>query len=91
MSAWNNEATSQYLAAVADDLRSHIGSAGMVEDVSVHGDAEQVAIIASIRVGRRTVTLRGRGQNLIAAYAELRRTTAEPLLVAAFREYIDAR
>lgn len=87
MSAWSDEATEQFLAAAADDLQWHIRSSGVIEGLTVEG-TDRPTIVATIRVGRRTVALRGRGENLLAAYAELRRSTPQPLLEAAFREYV---
>lgn len=87
VSAWSDEATEQFLAVAADDLQWHIRSSGVVEGLAVEG-IDRPTIVATVRVGRRTLALRGRGESLLEAYTELRRSTPEPLLEAAFREYV---
>ena len=90
MTVTSDEATAQFLAVASDDLQWEIRSAGVVEKVSAYrADDGTVTLTASVRVGRRTTTTQGTGDNLIAAYGDLRRRNPEALLAAAFREVVE--
>lgn len=85
-----NEATASFLQAAGDDLQRQLGSAGVVEGLTLESAASDVTIVAAVRVGSRTVRFRGTGENLVAAYASLTRSGAEPILASAFRELVSS-
>ena len=85
-----DEATESFLRSAADDLQRQIGRAGVVRAVALEPTDEGVKILASIAVGTRTVEMRGSGDTLVVAYADLYRATAEGLLAALFTELVGA-
>ena len=85
-----NEATARFLRAAGDDLQRQLGSAGVVEALTLECATSGVAIVAAVRVGSRTVRFRGSGENLVTAYAALTRSGAEPILSSAFRQLISS-
>ena len=87
----NDAATSTFLEAVAVDLQRQLGPAGSVEGVSL----EQVwgghlAIVAAIRVAGEDLVIGGTGENILAAYADLRQSVPQPVLESAFIQVVDA-
>lgn len=85
-----NEATARFLRAAGDDLQRQLGSAGVVEDLTLERPASGVAIVATVRVGSQTVRFRGGGENLVTACAALTRSGAEPILSSAFRQLVNS-
>lgn len=85
-----DDATSVFLQSVADDLQRQLGIAAGVEDLTMEDVPDGVALVAALRVGARTMAIRGRGDNLVAAYADLRLTPPQPLLAAAFTELVES-
>ena len=85
-----DDATSSFLQAAADDLQAQLWLAGVVEQVSVDAHDSVMTIVAAVRVGGQMVELRGSGQGRIDAYADLRRTAPEGVLVSTFADYLNA-
>ena len=84
-------ATSTFLEAVATDLQRQLGIAGSVDDVSLeqlHGG--RLAIVAAIRVAGEGIVIRGTGENILAAYADLRLSVPQPVLESSFAQIVDA-
>ena len=84
-----SDATSSFLEAACSDLQRQIARTGTVEQVRVAEDAGQTTLIATIRMNARRVEVRGAGENLVTAYADLHRTVPESILAAAFRQYVE--
>jgi len=85
-----DDATSVFLQSVADDLQRQIGIAAAVEELTMEDVPDGVALVAALRVGARTTAVRGRGANLVAAYADLRLAVPQPVLAAAFTELVES-
>jgi hypothetical protein len=84
---WTDETTAQFLEAAADDLQRQVGAAGVVHEVTAHpSTGGSVTLVAGIGIGQRSYLIDGSGENLIAAYADLRRNEPELVLAAAYRE-----
>jgi hypothetical protein len=84
-------ATSTFLEAVAVDLQRQLGLAGFVDDLALEQLSRgHMAILATIRVAGQAVAIRGAGENILAAYAALRRSVPQPVLESAFLQIIDA-
>ena len=88
MSGRIDEGTASFLGAAADDLQRQVGRAGLVERITAETGSDVVTLIASMRVGTERIEVRGSGDSLLTAYASLTRTTAEPILAAAFRTLV---
>lgn len=85
-----DEATSGFLRSAAEDLQRQIGVAGLVRSLALEQSDGGVTVIASIAVGTQTVGVRGSGESLISAYADLCRSAAEGLLATLFTELVSA-
>lgn len=86
-----DEATVRFLEAVTDDLQRQFGAAGLVHDVAARESAgDGVTLEAWVRIGQRSYRINGAGENLVTAYADLRRHQPELLLAAAYRELAEA-
>jgi len=85
-----DESTSAFLRSAADDLQHQVGVAGVVRALALEQPSDGVTIIASIAVGTRTVEVRGSGESLVSAYADLRRSTAAGLVAMLFTELVSA-
>ena len=48
-------------------------------------------LVAVVRIGATTVEMIGAGDGLVAAYGDLHRHLAQPLLEGAFRDYLSSR
>ncbi len=83
-------ANASFLESVADDLQSHLGASGTLVSVRLDEVGRDFAILATVRVGDRTIELRGVGENIVTAYADLRRATPEAILVSAFEQVLMA-
>jgi len=83
-----SEATSAFLEAAAEDFQLQLGSSGIVEGMRLEPDGNLVALVATVRIGSSRVETSGSGENVVAAYADLGRHVAEPVLAAAFRELL---
>jgi hypothetical protein len=84
----SDESTEAFLETAARDLRRQIGRSGVLESLrSMHGSSE-LELVATVCVGRETIDVTGRGQNLVEAYAALRHHAAEEILAAAFRDRV---
>jgi hypothetical protein len=84
---WSDEATTRFLDAVTDDLQRQLGAVGVIHDVTAHpAGGGHVTLVAWARIGQRSYRISGSGENLVAAYAELRRDEPELALAAAYRE-----
>jgi hypothetical protein len=86
-----DDATEAFLDSAADDLQRQLGLAAIVVQLTVEKVPRGVMLVATLRVGARCVEISGRGANLIAAYADLRLTVPEPVLAAAFTQFIESR
>lgn len=85
-----DDATSAFLRSAADDLQRQIGLAAALDELTVDKVAEGVMLVAELRIGDRSVAIRGSGANLVAAYADLRLAIPEPVLVEAFTQVMDS-
>ena len=85
-----DDATSGFLISAADDLQRQLGLAAAVDQLTLEKAPHGVTLVAALRIGDRSVAIRGRGADLVAAYADLRLATPEPVLVAAFTEVMDS-
>ena len=85
-----DEPTSQFLAAAAEDLQRQLGIAGDVETIWVGRSPEGVVLRARIRVAEQEFEVDGSGETILLAHADLCRRVAEPTLVTAFRQVLDA-
>ena len=84
-------ATLTFLEAIAADLQRQMGIAGSVNDVSLEQASEgSVAIRATIQVAGEEIVIRGTSENLIGAYAALRRSVPQPVLESAFAQIVDS-
>jgi hypothetical protein len=77
-----------FLESAADDLQRQLGASGTVVAVATDDAGSSVAMVATVRVGHRMVELRGEGENILTAYADLCRAAPEPILVSAFDQVI---
>lgn len=84
-----SDATSGFLAAATSDLQRHVARTGAVEEVRVEQDAGVTTLIAAVRINTRTIDIRGSGENLLAAYAQLHRKAPESILAALFVDYLE--
>jgi hypothetical protein len=83
-------ANASFLESVADDLQTQLGASGTLVSVGLEQVGREFAILAAVRVGHRTVKLRGVGENILTAYADLRRAAPEAILVSAFEQVVIA-
>ena len=83
------DATSSFLEAAASDLQRQIGRTGTVEEVRAEQDTGDTTLVAAVRINTRTVDVRGTGENLLAAYAQLHRHAPEAILAARFVDYLE--
>ncbi len=83
--------TATFLEALAEDLQRQLGMAGSVDDVSIEQLRDGgLAIRAAIRVPRDELVISGTGENILAAYADLRKSVSQSVLESAFARIIDA-
>jgi hypothetical protein len=83
-------ATSAFLEAMVADLRQQLGIAGTVASVSLDElQPDGVTLVAAIRVARDEIVIRGTGENILAAYANLRLSIPQPVLRSAFVQVVD--
>ena len=85
-----DEATSQFLAAAAGDIQRQLGIAGDVETIRVGRSPEGVVLRARIRVAEQEFDVEGSGETILLAHADLCRRVAEPTLLCAFQQVLDA-
>ena len=85
-----DDATTVFLQSVADDLQRQLGIAALVEELTMEDDPDGVALVAALRIGARATAIRGRGANLVAAYADLRLAFPQLVLAAAFTELMES-
>lgn len=85
-----DEATAQFLEAAAADLQRQMGMAGDVEMILVGQSPHGVVLRARIRVADQEFDVDGSGETILLAHADLCRRVAEPTLVSAFRQVLDA-
>ena len=90
MQAPIDDATEQFLMAAADDLQRRLGVAADVDGVAIEKAGDAVDFVATLRVGRRVYEVRGTGEDLVAAYTDLRIPSAEAILSTAYSELIEA-
>ena len=83
-----DDATSAFLHSAADDLQRQLGLAASLDELTVKKLAHGVTLVAALRIGDRSVTIRGSGADLLTAYADLRLAVPEPVLAAAFAEVL---
>ena len=86
-----DDATSGFLYKAADDLQRQLGLAAAIDDLTVERLAHGVVLAAALRIGDRSVAIRGSGANLVAAYADLRLAIPGPVLAAAFTQVVERR
>ena len=89
MPATIDDSTSQFLAAAADDLARQLTGVATVVEVSVAKAPAGVSLVARIGLGDRVVEVTGSGENLVAAYADLRVRGAESTLAVAYRQLVE--
>ncbi len=63
---------------------------GAVRAVTLEPTDDEVTILASIAIGTQTVEVRGTGQTLLAAYADLCCVAAAGLLATLFTDLVGA-
>ena len=85
-----DEATSAFLHSAVDDLQRQLGLAAAVDELTVEQLPHGVMLVATLRIGDRSVDIRGSGANLVAAYADLRLAIPQPVLVAAFSQLMES-
>ena len=83
-----DEANASFLESVADDLQTQLAASETVVSVGLEQVGPEFAILATVRVGHREVNLRGAGENILTAYADLRRAAPEAILVSAFEQVL---
>jgi hypothetical protein len=83
-------ANASFLELAADDLQTQLGASGTLVAVELEQVGPECAILATVRVGDREVNLRGVGENILTAYADLRRAAPEAILVSAFEQMVIA-
>lgn len=84
-----NDATAAFLARAAVDLQQQLQGLGALELLSVEpAGSAAITLVARIRVSGEAAELRGSGDSLITAYADL--ANAAPL-AAAFHQIVGAR
>lgn len=86
-----DDATSGFLHSAADDLQRQLGLAATVDRLTVETVRSDVMLVATLRLGARSMVIRGRGADLVAAYADLRLAIPEPVLAAAFTQVVERR
>jgi len=79
-------ANASLVETVADDLQSQLGTSGTLVGLRLEQVGREFAILATVRVGDRTIELRGVGENIVTAYADLRSAAPEAILVSAFEQ-----
>lgn len=84
-----DEPTSSFLRFAADDLQRQLGVAGIVQDLTLEEIAGGVALVSAIRIGQRSVEIRGIGANILAAYSDLCVAVPQPVLATAFAELVE--
>ena len=90
VSAVNDAATSAFLESASDDLRKQLGIAGEVEDLTLEErPADGVTLVATIRVAGDVIVIRGTGDSIVTAYADLRLSIPQPVLESAFSQVVD--
>ena len=85
-----DEPTSSFLWFAADDLQRQLGVAGAVEELVVEEMTGGVLLVAAIRIGQRTVEVRGAGANIVTAYADLCVAVPAPVLETAFTQLVES-
>lgn len=85
-----DDATSVFLHSAADDLQWQLGLAAAVDQLTMENVPDGVTLVAALRIGDRTLAVRGSGANLVAAYADLRLAIPEPVLAAAFTQVMES-
>ena len=85
-----DDATSVFLNSAGDDLQRQLGLAAAVYRLTVEELLHGVMLVAVLRVGDRSVAVRGRGANLVAAYSDLRLAIPERVLAAAFTQVMES-
>ena len=92
MRASISEATATFLEAAGEDLQRQLGAAGIVEAMRTDPAPDGATIlVAVVRIGTTAVELIGSGDSLVSAYGDLHQRVAEPVLAAAFRNYLVTR
>jgi hypothetical protein len=80
-----------FLEAVAVDLQRQLGVAGSVDDVNLEQlEGGRLAIRAAIRLTGEAIVIHGSGENLLTAYAALRKSVSQSVLESAFVQILDA-
>lgn len=82
-------ASASFLESVADDLQRQLGASGTLVSIGLEETGNEFAILATVRVGHRTIELRGVGESILTAYADLGRAAPEPILVSAFQQVMN--
>lgn len=89
---WVSEATATFLDAACEDLQRQLGSIAIVEAMRTDAAPDgATTLVAVVRIGATTVEMIGTGDGLVAAYGDLHRHVAQPLLEGAFRNYLSSR
>ena len=84
-----DDATSAFLDSAADDLQRELSRTAVVDELRLEKVHRGVTLVATLRTGARTVEARGRGANLVAAYADLRLTVPALVLAATFTQVVE--
>ena len=83
-----SEATSAYLEAAAEDLQRQLRSAATIVGMRTGDAADQLTLVATLRIGESTFELFGAGDNLVDAYRDLLGHAPERILAATYREVL---
>ena len=81
-------ATAQFLHVAMEDLQQQLKTAGEVSRITIAEAPAGVWLTAALLIGTRAIEVSGYGEDLVAAYADLRVRVAEPTLVIAYREQV---
>jgi hypothetical protein len=92
MRASISEATATFLEVAGEDLQRQLGSSGTVVGMDADSAPDgSITLVAAVRIGASTLEMIGTGDGLVAAYGDLHQHVAEPVLAAAFRDYLVTR
>jgi hypothetical protein len=82
-----DEATARFLETAATDLQRQLGIAGNVVHIQVMEGGR--GLVATIAFGRYQFGVTANGENIVEAYAEMRRQMAAGVLATTYRQVIE--
>jgi hypothetical protein len=89
MDTGSTESRDGLLAAYRDDLQRQLGRSAVIEDLCAREGFGVVIVAATVRAAAHRFELLGTGENIVTAYADLLRSSPEPILSSAFRQLVD--